>query len=151
MAEGEVNELGAELCAGHITAATYFASLPGAANRKFIGVDIRNYAWHPALFDFVEKNTRQLLDREQAAVSRVVARSCELKAEVVRQDEREETGMRAILNYGHTFAHAFETVLGYGEKWIDSKTDTYFNTAKGTIEAFSALVDDIRAARQIKG
>ena len=44
-----------------------------------------------------------------------------------------------------------QTVLGYGEKWIDSKTDTYFNTARGTIDAFSALVSDIRAGRQIKG
>jgi 3-methyl-2-oxobutanoate hydroxymethyltransferase len=44
-----------------------------------------------------------------------------------------------------------QTVLGYGEKWIDSKTDTYFNTARGTIDAFSALVADIRAGKQIKG
>ncbi len=44
-----------------------------------------------------------------------------------------------------------QTVLGYGEKWIDSKTDTYFNTARGTIDAFGALVADIRAGKQIKG
>ncbi len=47
----------------------------------------------------------------------LVAKSCRLKADVVEQDEREETGRRAILNYGHTFAHAFETVGGYGE-WL---------------------------------
>ena len=44
-----------------------------------------------------------------------------------------------------------QTVLGYGEKWIDSKTDTYFNTAKGTVQAFEALVADARAGKQIKG
>ena len=44
-----------------------------------------------------------------------------------------------------------QTVLGYGEKWIDSRTDTYFNTAKGTIAAFEALVADVRAGKQIKG
>ena len=44
-----------------------------------------------------------------------------------------------------------QTVLGYGEKWVDSKTDTYFNTARGTIEAFEALVADARAGKQIKG
>ncbi|MFN9719960.1 MAG: 3-dehydroquinate synthase, partial [Planctomycetota bacterium] len=44
----------------------------------------------------------------------VVSRSCELKADVVRQDEFESTGLRAILNYGHTFGHAFETLAGYG-------------------------------------
>jgi 3-methyl-2-oxobutanoate hydroxymethyltransferase len=44
-----------------------------------------------------------------------------------------------------------QTVLGYGEKWIDSKTPTYFNTARGTIDAFSALVADVRAGKQILG
>ena len=44
-------------------------------------------------------------------------RCCRLKADVVEQDEREETGLRAVLNYGHTFAHAFETVGGYGA-WL---------------------------------
>jgi 3-dehydroquinate synthase len=44
----------------------------------------------------------------------VIARCCRLKADVVQRDEREETGLRAVLNYGHTFAHAFETLSGYG-------------------------------------
>jgi 3-dehydroquinate synthase len=43
----------------------------------------------------------------------VVRRSCELKAQVVAADEREETGQRAVLNYGHTFCHALETMTGY--------------------------------------
>jgi 3-methyl-2-oxobutanoate hydroxymethyltransferase len=43
------------------------------------------------------------------------------------------------------------TAIGYGEKWIDSKTDTYVNTAKASLGAFSALIDDVRAGRQIKG
>ena len=45
----------------------------------------------------------------------VIARCCRLKADVVEGDEREETGLRAVLNYGHTFCHAFETVTGYGQ------------------------------------
>jgi len=44
-----------------------------------------------------------------------VARCCRLKADVVEQDEREETGLRAILNYGHTFCHGLEAAAGYGE------------------------------------
>ena len=44
-----------------------------------------------------------------------IARCCRLKADVVEQDEREETGLRAVLNYGHTFGHAFETLTGYGK------------------------------------
>jgi 3-methyl-2-oxobutanoate hydroxymethyltransferase len=43
------------------------------------------------------------------------------------------------------------TAIGYGEKWIDSKTDTYVNTAKASLGAFTALIDDGRAGRQIKG
>ena len=58
-----------------------------------------------------------ILQREPAAVRHVVARCCRLKADVVRTDEREETGLRAVLNYGHTFAHAFETAAGYGT-WL---------------------------------
>ncbi len=43
------------------------------------------------------------------------------------------------------------TAIGYGEKWLDSTTDTYFNTAKGARDAFAALIADARAGRQIKG
>jgi 3-dehydroquinate synthase len=68
----------------------------------------------PELFIFLENHVEELLHRELAAVGHVVARSCRLKADVVEKDEREEIGLRVILNYGHTFAHAFETVAGYG-------------------------------------
>jgi 3-methyl-2-oxobutanoate hydroxymethyltransferase len=43
------------------------------------------------------------------------------------------------------------TAIGYGDKWLDSKTDTYVNTAKAALEAFTALIADVRAGRQIKG
>jgi 3-methyl-2-oxobutanoate hydroxymethyltransferase len=43
------------------------------------------------------------------------------------------------------------TAIGYGEKWIDSKTETYTNTAKASLDAFTALIGDVRAGRQIKG
>jgi 3-dehydroquinate synthase len=65
-------------------------------------------------FDNLEANAAALLARDPAALRHVVGRSCRLKADVVERDEREETGLRAVLNYGHTFAHAFETVGGYG-------------------------------------
>jgi 3-dehydroquinate synthase len=65
-------------------------------------------------FDWLESNAAAVLAREPAAVAYVVARSCRLKADVVERDEREETGLRMVLNYGHTFAHAFEAVGGYG-------------------------------------
>jgi 3-methyl-2-oxobutanoate hydroxymethyltransferase len=43
------------------------------------------------------------------------------------------------------------TTIGYGEKWLDAKTDTYFNSAKATLDAFTALIADARGGRQIKG
>jgi 3-methyl-2-oxobutanoate hydroxymethyltransferase len=43
------------------------------------------------------------------------------------------------------------TAIGYGEKWLDAKTDTYFNGAKAALDAFAALIADARAGRQIKG
>ena len=65
-------------------------------------------------FAWLEVHREELLSRDPEAVRHVVTRSCRLKADVVEQDEREEKGLRAVLNYGHTFAHAFETVGGYG-------------------------------------
>ncbi|HEX5443965.1 MAG TPA: 3-dehydroquinate synthase [Pirellulales bacterium] len=64
-------------------------------------------------FEFLESHLGELNRRDAATLRRVVARSCQLKAWVVSQDEREETGLRAVLNYGHTFAHALEALGGY--------------------------------------
>lgn len=70
----------------------------------------------PAFFDWIEASMPKLLAKDAAALSYAVQRSCEIKADVVRQDER-EGGLRAILNFGHTFGHAIESGLGYGE-WL---------------------------------
>ena len=66
-------------------------------------------------FEFLENNVAGLNARDDAVLQHAILRSCQLKAEVVSQDEREETGLRAVLNYGHTFCHAIETLTGYGE------------------------------------
>lgn len=65
---------------------------------------------------WIEANIDGLLRRERAPLAHAVRRSCEIKAHVVGQDER-EAGLRAILNFGHTFGHAIEAGLGYGE-WL---------------------------------
>lgn len=65
-------------------------------------------------FASLERDADRLLARDEAAVTRIIERSCQCKAEVVLADERETSGRRAILNYGHTFGHAYETLLGYG-------------------------------------
>ena len=67
-------------------------------------------------FTWLEDNMHGLLDRDPEALAHAIRRSCELKAEVVAEDER-EAGRRAILNFGHTFGHAIEHCQGYGE-WL---------------------------------
>jgi 3-dehydroquinate synthase len=68
-------------------------------------------------FSWLEANAAALLHRDRAAVIHAVTRSCQLKASIVEQDEHELTGVRPVLNYGHTFGHAFETAAGYGT-WL---------------------------------
>lgn len=68
-------------------------------------------------FAWLESNSGALLAREPTALRRAIIRSCEIKAGIVEQDEREVSGLRSLLNFGHTFAHAFEAVTGYGE-WL---------------------------------
>jgi 3-dehydroquinate synthase len=65
------------------------------------------------LFAHCERHTEAINGREAEAVGRLVSESCKIKASVVEQDERETTGARAVLNYGHTFAHALETAADY--------------------------------------
>jgi shikimate kinase/3-dehydroquinate synthase len=65
---------------------------------------------------WLEANIDRLLARDRAALAHAVLRSCELKAQVVAADER-EAGPRAVLNFGHTFGHAIEAGVGYGE-WL---------------------------------
>jgi len=67
-------------------------------------------------FEWLERNMRALLDRDDDALAHAICESCRVKAEIVAADER-ETGERALLNFGHTFGHAIETATGYGT-WL---------------------------------
>jgi 3-dehydroquinate synthetase len=67
-----------------------------------------------ALFERVSQQLPALLDRKEAELAEVVARCCEIKADVVGQDET-EGGLRAILNFGHTIGHALEAISSYGQ------------------------------------
>jgi 3-dehydroquinate synthase len=69
-----------------------------------------------AFFNWLETHMNELLARDTAALLHAVKRSCEIKAWVVGQDEK-ESGLRAILNFGHTFGHAIEAGMGYGQ-WL---------------------------------
>ena len=85
-------------------------------------------------FEWLETNAIALLARDAEALGYAVRRSCELKAEVVAEDER-EAGRRAILNFGHTFGHAIEHCQGYGE-WLHGEA-----VAAGMVMA--AMLSDI--------
>lgn len=66
-------------------------------------------------FAQLEEHVAAINQREPQRLEEIVARCCRLKADVVEGDEREETGLRAILNYGHTFCHALEAETEYGQ------------------------------------
>ena len=67
-------------------------------------------------FDWIEANLESLMDKDPAAMAHAIERCCQIKAHIVGLDER-EGGIRAVLNFGHTFGHAIESGLGYG-KWL---------------------------------
>jgi 3-dehydroquinate synthase len=67
-------------------------------------------------FDWLEANAAKLLARDTTALTHAIRRSCEIKAEIVARDEREQ-GDRALLNLGHTFGHAIESATNYST-WL---------------------------------
>ncbi|WP_047047529.1 3-dehydroquinate synthase [Vibrio mexicanus] len=79
-------------------------------------------------FVWLEENMDKLYALDQQALTYAIARCCEIKAEVVAQDEK-ESGIRALLNLGHTFGHAIEAELGYG-KWLHGEA-----VSSGTVMA----------------
>ena len=81
-----------------------------------------------AFFDWLEANMTELMALSQALITEAIYRSCEAKANVVAQDEK-ENGIRAILNLGHTYGHAIETEMGYGN-WLHGEA-----VAAGTMMA----------------
>ncbi|MFZ2301392.1 MAG: 3-dehydroquinate synthase [Gallionella sp.] len=82
----------------------------------------------PTFFEWLEQNMGKLLARDTEALQYAIARSCRNKAEIVAADER-ESGERALLNLGHTFGHAIESGMGYGN-WLHGE-----GVAAGTVMA----------------
>jgi 3-dehydroquinate synthase len=101
------------------------------------------------LFRYLEDHAQAIIQRKQEAVEHIVSRSCRLKADVVEKDEREETGLRMVLNYGHTFAHAFETVAGYGE-WLHGEAVSAGMICASRLAEIRGLIDSTITERQIR-
>jgi 3-dehydroquinate synthase len=98
-----------------------------------------------AFLAWIEDHLDELLALEPTAVTHAVRRSCEIKAEIVAEDER-EGGRRAILNFGHTFGHAIEAGLGYGE-WLHGEAVGCGMVMAAELSARLGLLDPRDAAR----
>lgn len=98
-----------------------------------------------SFLDWIETNLPALLAREPAALSYAVRRSCEIKAAVVAQDER-ESDLRAILNFGHTFGHAIEAGLGYGA-WLHGEAVGCGMVMAADLSARLRLISDAESHR----
>jgi len=98
-----------------------------------------------AFLDWIEASMSALRARDVTALAHAVQRSCEIKAWVVGQDEK-ESGLRAILNFGHTFGHAIEAGLGYGE-WLHGEAVGCGMVMAAQLSGALGLVDDAFVAR----
>jgi 3-dehydroquinate synthase len=115
-------------------------TLPERELRSGIAEVIKHgLALDAAFVDWLEANIEPLLKRDRAALVHAVKKSCELKARIVAEDER-ESGARALLNFGHTFGHAIEAGTGYGA-WLHGEA-----VAAGMVMAaeLSALMAGLR-------
>lgn len=99
----------------------------------------------PEFFEWLELNIEKLLNREPEALSFAIERSCQDKAEIVAKDEK-EAGMRALFNLGHTFGHAIEAGMGYGN-WLHGE-----GVSAGSMQAIymSKLLGDLSEADQTR-
>jgi len=98
-----------------------------------------------AFLDWIEAQLSNLLAREPQALAQAVRRSCEIKAWVVAQDER-EAGLRAILNFGHTFGHAIEAGMGYGA-WLHGEAVGCGMVMAADLSARLGLIDEATSQR----
>jgi 3-dehydroquinate synthase len=99
----------------------------------------------PALFARLERDLPLLLRRNGEVLAEVIARCCEIKADVVRQDET-EIGVRAILNFGHTIGHAIEAIAGYG-KYLHGEAISIGQVAAAKLSVRAAGLPPKEAAR----
>jgi shikimate kinase / 3-dehydroquinate synthase len=95
--------------------------------------------------EWLEANLERLLARDRGALTYAVRRSCELKAAIVAEDER-EAGARALLNFGHTFGHAIEAATGYGT-WLHGEAVAAGMVIAAELSARCGLLQPSEAAR----
>ena len=91
-------------------------SLPPREFRAGIAEVIKyGVIWDAGLFETLETHQEYIKAGDKVLLETIVSRCCSIKADVVKEDEKETSGLRAILNYGHTVGHAIEKIAGYGQ------------------------------------
>lgn len=98
-----------------------------------------------AFLDWIDANLDALLACDRSALAHAVQRSCQIKADVVGADER-ESGLRAILNFGHTFGHAIEAGMGYGQ-WLHGEAVGCGMVLAASLSAELGLIEPAFAER----
>lgn len=105
------------------------STLPDREFRSGIAEVIKyGLIWDDPFFSWLEENMNKLVARDLTVLNKAICRSCEIKAEIVAADEF-ESGVRSLLNLGHTFGHAIENAMGYGQ-WLHGEA-----VAAGTLVA----------------
>lgn len=100
-----------------------------------------------SLFVWLESNIEKILERDQGSLNYIIERSCRNKAEIVAADEK-ESGIRAILNFGHTFGHAIETGAGYG-KYLHGEAVAIGACQAADLSRRAGLLSDVDVTRVI--
>lgn len=98
-------------------------------------------------FEKLEANVDKIAQRDDEFLIEMIAHCCRLKSQVVIEDEKETSGRRAILNYGHTFAHAFEAQFGYGE-YLHGEAVAVGMLCAGRLAEKLGMVDESFCSRQ---
>lgn len=128
----------------------YLGTLPDREFRSGLAEVVKyGVILDPEFLAWQEANAAAMLARDPAALRHVVGVSCRLKADAVEKDEREETGLRAILNYGHTFAHAYEAVGGYGA-WLHGEAVAAGMADESRLAERLGMIGSDVTARQVK-
>ena len=121
-------------------------TLPDRELRAGLAEVIKHGAALDAPFlSWLEQNIDKLLARDRGALTHAIRRSCELKAAIVAEDER-ESGVRAVLNFGHTFGHAIETATGFSS-WLHGEAVAAGMVMAAGLSARAGLLPKADAAR----
>ncbi|HET9580374.1 MAG TPA: 3-dehydroquinate synthase [Usitatibacter sp.] len=122
------------------------ATLPPRELAAGLAEVVKYGAIHDAAFlGWIEDNAGRLVRREPAALAQAIERSCAIKAEIVAADER-ESGVRALLNFGHTFGHAIESAAGYGN-WLHGEAVATGMVLAARLSARLGRITDAQAQR----